>query len=85
MNDGNDLTFGTSTGSKIGDAATQKIGFWNATPVAQPAATGETTGFTAGSGTAVNDDSTFTGNVGSTAYRINDIVKNLKTAGLLAA
>lgn len=85
MNDGDDITFGTSAGSKIGGTATQKIGFWGATPVIQQSATGETTGFTAGSGTAVNDDSTFTGNVGSTAYRINDIVKHLKTIGLLAA
>ncbi len=59
-------------------------GFFGATPVAQPSGTGETTGFTANAGTAVNDASTFTGNVGSTAYRINDIVKALKNLGLLA-
>jgi hypothetical protein len=35
-------------------------------------------------GSGVNDQSTFTGNVGSTAYRINDIVKALKNQGLLA-
>lgn len=29
---------GTTTGSKIGTATTQKISFWNATPVVQPAA-----------------------------------------------
>jgi len=46
--------------------------------------TGETVGFTTGAGTAVKDDSTFTGNVGSTAYRISDIVKALKNTGLLA-
>ena len=46
--------------------------------------TGETTGFVAGGGTAVKDDSTFTGNVGSTAYRISDIVKALKNLGFLA-
>jgi hypothetical protein len=33
--DGSNLIFGTSTGSKIGTSTTQKIGFWNATPVAQ--------------------------------------------------
>jgi len=79
-----DLIVGTSTGTKIGTAATQKIGFFNATPVVQQSGTGEGTGFTAGSGTTTRDDSTFTGNVGSTAYRINDIVKALKNLGILA-
>jgi len=82
---GVDLVFNTSTGSKIGSSSTQKLAFWNATPIVQPSSTGETTGFTAGSGTAVNDDSTFTGNVGATAYRISDIVKHLKNAGLIAS
>ncbi|MGE4102878.1 MAG: glycosyl hydrolase family 28-related protein [Pirellulales bacterium] len=62
-----------------------KMGFFGATPVAQQAGTGEATGFTAGSGTGVNDASTFTGNVGSTAYRVNDIVKALKNLGFLTA
>lgn len=55
-----------------------------ATGIAQ-SGTGETVGFTAGAGSAVLDDSTFTGNVGATAYRISDIVKALKNLGLLAA
>lgn len=61
------------------------LGFFGATPVAQPDTTGTTTGFTAGSGTAVLDDSTFTGDTGSTAYTIGDVVKALKDLGLLAA
>ena len=74
-----------TTGTKIGTATTQKIGFWNATPVVQQATTGTLTGFTAGSGTAVNDDSTFTGNSGTAAYTIGDIVLALKNLGILAA
>jgi hypothetical protein len=49
-----------------------------------PSTTGESVGFVAGVGTTVNDASTFTGNVGSTAYRISDIVKHLKNQGILA-
>ena len=33
------IDLGTTTGSKIGTATTQKIGFFNATPIVQPAAT----------------------------------------------
>lgn len=75
----------TTTGLKIGTAAAQKLGLFNATPVVQPSGTGVTTGFTAGAGTAVKDDSTFTGNTGSKAYTIGDIVKALKDLGILAA
>ena len=84
MSGNHNLIFGTTTGTKIGTAIGQKIGFFNATPVAQQNGTGETSGFVAGTGTAVNNDSTFTGNVGGTAYRINDIVKALKNLGILA-
>lgn len=84
LGDGATLVVGTSTGTKIGTATSQKLSLWNATPVVQPNGTGETTGFTAGAGTAVKADSTFTGNVGSTAYNISDIVKALKQLGALA-
>lgn len=33
LSDGVDLAVGTSTGTKIGTASTQKLSFWNATPV----------------------------------------------------
>lgn len=33
------ITFSGTTGSKLGTATTQKIGFWNATPIVQPANT----------------------------------------------
>jgi hypothetical protein len=34
---------------------------------------------------AANDQSIFTGNIGSKAYRISDIVKHLKNLGLIAS
>lgn len=37
LGEGKDIAVGTTTGTKIGTAAAQKLGFWNATPVIQPA------------------------------------------------
>lgn len=71
--------------ASIGNAATDTVGFYGATAVVQPATTGTTTGFTAGAGTAARADSTYTGNTGSAAYTVGDIVKALKDLGLLAA
>lgn len=76
---------GTTNGVKIGGSSSSKLALWGATPVVQPSTTGTSTGFTAGSGTAVNDASTFTGGTGSTAYRISDVVKALKQLGALAS
>lgn len=36
MSEGANVSAGTTTGTRIGTAATQKLGFWNATPVVQP-------------------------------------------------
>lgn len=83
--EGVNFPVGTVTGTKIGTATSQKIGFFNATPVIQQATTGTATGFTAGAGTGVTDQSTFTGGTGATAYRISDIVLALKNLGLMAA
>ncbi len=69
---------------KLMSSGSDKLGIYGATPVIQHSSTGETVGFTAGVGTAVNDDSTFTGNIGTTAYTISDIIKALKNIGLIA-
>lgn len=46
--------------------------------------TGETAGFTQGeTPVEVYAESTFTGNVGATAYNLSDVVKHLKNAGIL--
>ena len=83
--DTGNIVLATGTGTKIGTATGQKLGFYNATPVAQHSSTGETAGATGSSGTTVHVTATFTGNVGSTAYTISDIVKALKNLGLLAS
>jgi hypothetical protein len=41
INDTRNIVLATGTGTKIGTAVGQKIGFWNATPVVQPAAAGQ--------------------------------------------
>lgn len=42
--DGSNLSFGTTLGTKIGTATSQKIGFYNATPVDRPAAVADPSG-----------------------------------------
>jgi hypothetical protein len=85
ISDTGNRVLATGTGTQIGTATNQKLGLFNATPVAQQAGTGETTGASGGSGTIVHTNGTFTGNVGSAAYTISDIVKALKNLGLLAS
>jgi len=66
-------------------ATSQVLGFYGVTGVVQPTTTGTTTGYGAGVSTAVTIDGTFTGNTGSTAYTIGDVVNALKKLGLMAA
>jgi predicted RecA/RadA family phage recombinase len=53
--DAANLIVGSTTGTKIGTATTQKLGFWNATPIVQPAgaAQGALTDNSGGSGSTV--------------------------------
>lgn len=83
--DATNLVVNTTTGTKIGTATTQKLSLWNATPIVQPSSTGETTGWTTGGGSAATSTDTYTGNVGTKAYTVNDVVKHLKNIGALAA
>ncbi len=61
------------------------VGLYGTGAVVQYATTGTSTGFTAGGGTTATSTSTFTGNTGSAAYTVGDIVRALKLIGLMAA
>ena len=72
------MIFNTTTGTKIGTATAQKIAFWNATPIAQPATGGAAATRVGGGGTTVTDTDTFDG------YSIAQVVRALRNTGLLA-
>jgi hypothetical protein len=79
INDAENIILGTSTGTKIGTATSQKLSFYNSTPIIQPTtAVAEAAFVENAGGTAVNVDSTFGG------YTIQQIVKALQNLGLLA-
>lgn len=78
------IAFNATTGSMIGTNNAQKAGFWGATPVIQPAGTGELLGLNGNAATAANATNMNTnGNVGATSYSFNDVVKAMKQAGIL--
>jgi hypothetical protein len=86
LDDAINLNFGSGTGTRIGTSTSQKLGFYNKTPVVQPNAVGSSSGYSEGSMSATfNSDDKYTGNVGSTAYTINGIVAALKNLGLIAS
>jgi hypothetical protein len=70
--------FGTGTGTKIATATTQKIGFWNATPIVQPTTAVAAATVVSGSGGNVKHDDTFDG------YTVEQVVRALRNTGLLA-
>jgi hypothetical protein len=76
---GINLVFNTATGTRIGTATSQKLAFWNKTPIVQPTnAIAEVAFVENAGGTAVNVDSTFGG------YTLQQIAQALINVGLLA-
>ena len=79
LEEGENLILGTTTGTKIGTATSQKLSLWNSTPIVQPTTAHAEAAFTENSGgTAVNVDSTFGG------YTLQQIVQALQDIGALA-
>lgn len=81
--DGRNMIVGKGAGTMFGTELGQKQGWWGVAPVVQPSSTGEGSGVNEGAGTTLTHTATFTGNFGTKAYTISDIVKHLKTIGLL--
>ena len=76
--DGQNIVFDVTNGTKIGTSASQKLAFWNATPVVQP-----TTGITGAAvqhngGTSLGVNDTFGG------YTLAKVVAALQQVGILA-
>lgn len=94
LEDALNIATNTTTGSKIGTATTQKIGFWNATPIVQPASSNQaavtttvaTTGATNvapyGYTTAAQADDLIT-EVGQLKVLVNQLRSDLVAAGLI--
>lgn len=78
MTEGANIVLGTVTGTKIGTTVTQKIGWWNATPVVQ------NTGWTATAGyTALRSFNPQTTTLAEVARLLGTLVDTLKSYGLL--
>jgi len=79
MSDGKNIQLAVGTGTKIGTAATQKLGFFGETPVVQQTTSSQSPAtFSAGTSGIVNDSATWGG------YTIGDIVAILQAFGLIA-
>ena len=76
--DAQNVILNTTTGTKIGTATSQKLGFWNATPIVQPTTAVAAATFVTNTSLIANDTATFDG------YTIGQVVKALRNAGILA-
>ena len=76
--DAKNIVLATGTGTKIGTATTQKLGFWDKTPVVQPTTGISGATFVASSGGNIHPSSTFDG------YTIAQVVAALRQLGILA-
>ena len=90
--DAANIVLGTTTGSKIGTATTQKLGFWNATPIVQPAAaaqaaltnsTGGTADGTLSAVSGTGDDADINNNFTELHTLLNAIRTALVNSGIM--
>jgi len=90
---GRDITFDSTTGSKIGTATSQKLSFYGVTPIVQPASANQAsitdnTGGTVGTtieffdGGGIVDETPVNNNFATMDARINQILSDLVALGL---
>ena len=72
------VVFNGTTGTKLGTATSQKLGFWNAAPIVQPTTAIAAATFVANTSGIANDTATWDG------YTIGQVVKALRNMGALA-
>jgi hypothetical protein len=93
MFEGANFVVGTATGTKIGTATTQKLGFWNATPVVQQAVAALTNNVTAGGvndtiadftdlTVYANDAATIRNDIYQLARKLKEVVDALRLVGI---
>lgn len=76
--EGGNIVAGTGTGTKIGTATSQKLAFWNKTPIVQPTTGISAAAFVANTSGIANDTATFGG------YTIGQMAAALINTGILA-
>ena len=80
MADGFNFVLGTATGTKIGTTTTQKIGFYNATPVVQGTGIADVNASAVDATYDVNEQNVIT----SLRTTVNTIIARLEATGLIA-
>lgn len=81
--DGGDIVLGSTTGTKIATATTQKLGFWNATPVVQPASANQAAVATTGATNATPYGFTTAAQADGIVTLLNQIRSDLVAVGIL--
>jgi hypothetical protein len=76
--DTTNFIFSGTTGTKFGTATTQKLAFWNATPIVQPTTAVSAATLVSGGGTTITDTDTFDG------YTLQQFMRAVRNTGLLA-
>jgi hypothetical protein len=89
---GGNVVLATTTGTKIGTATTQKLSFWNATPIIQPASANQAVLTDSTTGTASTtisnvgasfSQTTLNNNFASVVRLLNQLRNDLVAAGLI--